>query len=85
MDKQVVLVASRKREREERGRWEGEANLVRNGGCGSLIRGSPSQLSLTEWGGLVCRPISSHTYKALPFLHGQPSIGGRNGKWLLNQ
>lgn len=49
--------------------------MVWDGGCGLLIRGSPSQLPLTEWGGLVCRPISSHTYKALPFLHGQPSMG----------
>lgn len=31
--------------------------------------------SPTEWGGLVCCPISSHTYKVLSFLHGQPSIG----------
>lgn len=37
---------------------------MRNGGCGLLIRGSPPQLLLTERGGLVCRPISSHTYTA---------------------
>lgn len=70
---------------ESRGRWWGAANLVRNGGCGLLIRGSPSHLPLIEWEGLVCCPISSYTYKALPFLHGQASIEGRNGKWLLNQ
>lgn len=61
----------------------GEEWCLGEHGCSLLIRGSPSQLSLTEWGGLVCRPISNHAYKPLPFQHMPSSIGGRNGNGYL--
>lgn len=58
-----------RRRRETARRRKKKGNLVRNGGCGPLISGSPPRQRLTEWGRVLSRhpPLAATARWLRPF------------------